>query len=52
MVNWYHYGVNSVNGICFDIGNASRWSYDSTGKLQQQEDSRSGTVNWPQDGAG
>ncbi|KEA50859.1 type IV secretion protein Rhs [Mangrovibacter sp. MFB070] len=35
-----------------DPFDASRWSYDSTGKLQQQEDSRSGTVNWPQDGAG
>ncbi|OAT76892.1 ADP-ribosylglycohydrolase [Mangrovibacter phragmitis] len=29
MVNWYHYGVNSVNGICFDIGNATRYALDS-----------------------
>ncbi|CAO95706.1 ADP-ribosylarginine hydrolase Tri1 [Erwinia tasmaniensis] len=24
LVNWYRHGVNSANGICFDIGNATR----------------------------
>ncbi|MGK3115390.1 ADP-ribosylarginine hydrolase Tri1 [Candidatus Pantoea formicae] len=28
MVNWYHFGVNSVNGRCFDIGNATRYALD------------------------
>lgn len=28
MVNWYHYGVNSVNGTCFDIGNATRYALE------------------------
>ncbi|MCU5771747.1 ADP-ribosylglycohydrolase family protein [Erwiniaceae bacterium BAC15a-03b] len=28
MVNWYRHGVNSVNGICFDIGNATRYALE------------------------
>ena len=31
---------------------ATRWVYDATGKLQGQEDSRTGGVDWPQDPAG
>ncbi|MDX5630993.1 MULTISPECIES: ADP-ribosylarginine hydrolase Tri1 [unclassified Brenneria] len=29
LVNWYHYGTNSSNGICFDIGNATRHALDA-----------------------
>lgn len=28
LVNWYHHGINSVNGVCFDIGNATRHALD------------------------
>ena len=28
MVDWYKHGVNSVNGYCFDIGNATRYALE------------------------
>lgn len=28
LVRWYHYGENSSNGRCFDIGNATRYALD------------------------
>lgn len=28
MVNWYRYGVNSVTGVCFDIGMATRYALE------------------------
>ena len=28
MVNWYHHGVNSVTGVCFDIGSATRFALE------------------------
>ncbi|HBV39689.1 MAG TPA: ADP-ribosylglycohydrolase [Erwinia sp.] len=28
MVNWYRYGVNSVTGVCFDIGSATRYALE------------------------
>lgn len=28
LVNWYRYGVNSANGVCFDIGNATRYALE------------------------
>ena len=28
MVRWYHYGENSSNGRCFDIGNTTRFALD------------------------
>ncbi|MEG3127632.1 ADP-ribosylarginine hydrolase Tri1 [Pantoea cypripedii] len=36
LVNWYRYGVNSVNGICFDIGNTTRYALEQF--LQQGDD--------------
>lgn len=28
LVNWYRYGVNSANGVCFDIGNTTRYALE------------------------
>ncbi|ADP10122.1 ADP-ribosylglycohydrolase [Erwinia sp. Ejp617] len=28
LVNWYRHGVNSANGTCFDIGNATRYALE------------------------
>lgn len=28
MVNWYRHGVNSVTGVCFDIGSATRYALE------------------------
>ncbi len=28
MVNWYRHGVNSVTGVCFDIGGATRFALE------------------------
>lgn len=28
LVSWYKHGTNSVNGVCFDIGNATRHALD------------------------
>lgn len=28
MVDWYKHGINSVNGYCFDIGNATRYALE------------------------
>ncbi|MCP2231917.1 ADP-ribosylarginine hydrolase Tri1 [Erwinia sp. LJJL01] len=28
LVNWYHFGVNSANGVCFDIGNTTRYALE------------------------
>jgi hypothetical protein len=28
LVKWYREGDNSVNGVCFDIGNATRYALE------------------------